>query len=69
MRLPPQSLKPLVSTLKIVPLPESVSVPMFSSVLDPEGNVVPTEAMQKAAATMLAELARWSGALKVLRQP
>ncbi len=58
-----------VSALGMMPLPEGVSIPFFAQHRDESGKFVGTEGMQKAARTMLDELARWAGALKPLREP
>jgi len=61
-----QALKPPLSALKVVPLFESVTLPLFSKQLQ-DGVFQATEANQSAAAAMLDELARWTTALKTLR--
>ena len=63
-----QSLKPLLTTLKVMPIPEAVALPSFATYLDEEGCFTPSEQVLAGARTMLDELFRWSEALKVLRQ-
>lgn len=62
-----QSIKPILTTLKMMPVPESVAVPGFGSFLGPDATFRPSEMMEKGAREMLDELARWAGALKPLR--
>lgn len=62
-----QSLKPLLTTVKIMPIPEGVALPMFSSHIDENGEFKPNELVTSSAAAMLDELHRWSEALKPLR--
>lgn len=63
-----QMSKLLLTSLKMVPLPEAVSIPYFSSQIDPAtGAFTANAAQEKAAAVMLDELLRWTDALRVLR--
>jgi hypothetical protein len=59
--------KMLLTSLKVVPLPESVSISFFLQLIDGSGVFQGSEALEKSATTMLGELVRWSGALKALR--
>jgi hypothetical protein len=61
-----QMTKLLVTTLKMVPLTEAVSIPFFSQQLA-DGVFTGNDAQAKSAKTMLDELARWNGALATLR--
>lgn len=61
-----QAAKLLVTSLKMMPIPEGVSFPFFSQHVQ-EGVLVPPESSAKAAQLMLDELAKWAGALKPLR--
>ena len=61
-----QMLKLPLTALKMVPLFESVTLPLFFKQLQ-DGVFQPTEANETAAAAMLDELARWTTALKTLR--
>lgn len=64
-----QMTKLLLTGLKIVPIPEAVTVPFFTSFIDKEtGAFGPDEKQEKAAVAMLDELLRWAEALMVLRQ-
>ncbi|WP_454692408.1 NADPH-dependent FMN reductase [Achromobacter aloeverae] len=62
-----QELKPLLNTLKIVPLNEQVMVPNFPQTLDENGKFQPTQLHADAAKVALDELLRWTDALKTLR--
>ena len=63
-----QMIRPVLTILKLVSIPEVVNIPFFSQHVDKQsGQFVGTEVHEKAAALMLAELLRWNGALAVLR--
>ncbi len=62
-----QMTKLLLTSLKVVPLPEAVSISFFMQLMDPSGVFQGSEPLEKSATTMLGELVRWSGALKALR--
>jgi NAD(P)H-dependent FMN reductase len=62
-----QAEKQLLTTLKMMPIPEGVPMPMVFQHLDENGNLVPAEIYKTSATTMLDELARWTEALKPLR--
>jgi NAD(P)H-dependent FMN reductase len=62
-----QTTKLTVSALGMMPLPEGVSIPFYTQLIDANGKFNGTEPLQKASATMLDELARWALALKPLR--
>jgi NAD(P)H-dependent FMN reductase len=62
-----QMAKLVLTSLRIVPLPEAVTIQTYASHLDPSGSFTGTETHEKAAGVMLDELARWSGALAPLR--
>jgi len=57
----------MLTSLKVMPMAEQVSIPMVGQQIDGEGVFTPTEGQGKGAAAMLTELARWAGALKPLR--
>ncbi|WP_346908365.1 NAD(P)H-dependent oxidoreductase [uncultured Roseibium sp.] len=63
-----QSLKPMLNALKMVPVPEAVTIPNYGEFLDDNGFNA-NELHEKGAADMLAELAKWAGALKSIRTP
>jgi NAD(P)H-dependent FMN reductase len=62
-----QQTKLLAGALKMVPVPEAVSIPMFTDYIDGEGNFKAVAHHEHAAQTMLDEMLRWSGALQSLR--
>ena len=64
-----QMLKQVVTTLKMVPIPESVSIPFIQQLLDDQGRLLPNEIMDQAGAAMLDELVTWTTALHTIRQP
>lgn len=64
-----QSLKPVLSGLKMVPMVESVAIPLFTSRIDAAGVFSSDKPMDAAAALMLDEIAKWEQALRALRVP
>ncbi len=62
-----QMLKQVVTTLKLTPLSEAVTVPFVVQFIDDEGEFVPNEVIEQSAKAMLDELLRVSAALAVLR--
>lgn len=62
-----QSEKLLLTSFKIMPLPEQVMIPMFPQHLDEQKNFTPNDIHLTSAKTMLDELARWGAALKAMR--
>lgn len=62
-----QAAKQLLTTLKMMPIPEGVPMPMVFQNLDENGNLKPLDIYKTSAATMLDELHRWAEALKPLR--
>lgn len=62
-----QMTKQILTTLKIVPIVEAVTIPFISKHMK-EGVFQPEDAHAKSAAAMLDELVRWTGALAALRQ-
>lgn len=62
-----QMLKQVVTTLKMTPLVESVSIPFVAQFLDEEGGVQANEVMERSADAMLSELVRVEAALRPLR--
>jgi NAD(P)H-dependent FMN reductase len=63
-----QQLKQVVTTLRMVPVVESVNIPFHSQFIDDEGRVHANETMEQAADAMLDELARLDSALRPLRR-
>ncbi len=64
-----QMLKQVVTTLKMVPVFDSVSIPFVQQFLDEERRLVPNDIMESAATAMLDELLRWTTSLRTLRAP
>jgi NAD(P)H-dependent FMN reductase len=62
-----QALKPLLTSVGIMPIPEGVALPMYQKLLDENGAFSASEQVTGGARTMLDELLRWSEALKPLR--
>ncbi|RZM24550.1 MAG: NADPH-dependent oxidoreductase [Pedobacter sp.] len=61
------SLKSDLSTLSVVPLAAAVNIPMFSKLINEEGEFEGSDISVKAGQAMLKELVRWTTALKPLR--
>jgi NAD(P)H-dependent FMN reductase len=64
-----QMLKQVVTTLKMVPVADSVNIPFVQQFLDEERRLQPNDIMEAAATAMLDELALWEGALGSFRAP
>jgi NAD(P)H-dependent FMN reductase len=64
-----QALKPVMLALRAVPVHEAVSIPFIYSTLDERGRFQGTPGLARAAADMLAEIARRERALRQLRGP
>lgn len=62
-----QMAKQLVTTLKMMPMVDGVTVPMVARTLDEQGAFISNELIDQSAQQMLDELARWTGALASLR--
>jgi NAD(P)H-dependent FMN reductase len=59
-----QQLKQVVTSLKMVPVVESVNIPFFSQFIDEAGVVRPSDSMARAADAMLDELLRVTALLR-----
>ncbi len=64
-----QMLKQVVTTLRMIPVLEAVSIPFVAQLIDHERRFVPTELVENAAVAMLDELDRVQAALAPLRKP
>lgn len=63
-----QMAKQALTALKMMPVPEAVSIPFYAQHLDRESGVFdPGEVQARAAGSMLDELLRWAEALRPLR--
>jgi NAD(P)H-dependent FMN reductase len=63
-----QMTKQVVTTLRMYPLTEAVSIPFVQQFVDDEGRMQPNETMDGAAKTMLDELVAVEKALRPLRE-
>ncbi|HEY3666835.1 MAG TPA: NAD(P)H-dependent oxidoreductase [Polyangiaceae bacterium] len=61
-----QMFKQTLCTLKVVPIPEAVTITFFSQLME-EHVFKGSEALEKSSVTMLDELSRWTEALRTLR--
>ncbi|GAA3310907.1 NADPH-dependent FMN reductase [Streptomyces cinereospinus] len=64
-----QMIKQVVTTLKMTPLSEAVSLPFVQQFVGEDGTLVPNEVMTASATAMFDELARVTEALRPLRTP
>ncbi len=63
-----QMAKQLVTTLKMMPMVEGVTVPMVAQSLDDQGEFVSNRLIDHSAQQMLAELGKWTDALMPLHR-
>lgn len=63
------ALRPIVAQLKMMAIPEGVTMQAFTQYFDGEGNFHPSEQLEGGATGMLAELEKWAKALAPLRHP
>lgn len=63
-----QMLKPVLTTLKMMPLSEAVSIPFVQQFLDENDEVRANAVMEQSATAMLDELGRWELSLRSLRR-
>ncbi|HVV17514.1 MAG TPA: NAD(P)H-dependent oxidoreductase [Polyangia bacterium] len=63
-----QSAKPVLTSLKIMPLPEAVAIPFVTKFVK-DGRFEGDENQAKSAVAMLDELHKWAAALAPLRAP
>jgi hypothetical protein len=60
--------KQTVTALKMMPIPEAVSISFVAQAIDKDTGVFKaTESQDRMAATMLDELSRWTASLATLR--
>lgn len=62
-----QAIKPLLTSVRLMPIPEGVMFMMASESIDNEGDLLANNHHETSASTMLDELLRWSSALAPLR--
>ncbi len=63
-----QMIKQVVTTLKMTPLIEAVSIPFVQQFLDGDQKIVPNETMLAAGKTMFDEMVRLTDSLRPLRE-
>jgi NAD(P)H-dependent FMN reductase len=63
-----QTARQLVTTMKMMPIPEGVALPTVFAQLGEKGAFSPNDLNAAGAKAMLDEIAKWAGALKPLRQ-
>jgi NAD(P)H-dependent FMN reductase len=63
-----QSLRPLLSALNMMPIPQGLPIPLFQTMIGEDGTFKPTEPIAAGVAPMLDELALWAKALQGMRQ-
>lgn len=64
-----QAAKLVVTTLRMMPMVEGVMVPMVAEHLAEDGGFISNGKIDLSATAMLDELARWTPALKSMREP
>jgi NAD(P)H-dependent FMN reductase len=62
-----QMLKQVLTTLKMVPVFDSVNIPFVAQFIGEDGALHPNDIMEGAAKAMLDELLRWESAVRPLR--
>jgi hypothetical protein len=62
------SLKADLSSMRVVPLFEAVHFPFFTKNINEQHELEVSELSEKAAATMLKELVRWTKGLKAISE-
>lgn len=62
-----QMLKQVVTAQKMMPVAESVNIPMFTKYIDEQGKFSGDAGLDKSAADMLDEIAKWGVSLKAMR--
>lgn len=63
-----QVCRAVMNTLGMMTLPGAVNIPFVTKFIDDEGEFRPNDPTEKGARAMMDELAKWSDALKPLRQ-
>jgi NAD(P)H-dependent FMN reductase len=63
-----QMLKQIVTAVRMMPLPEAVSIPFVSQYIN-DNRFTPVAVQEKSAGGMLDELYRWAEALQAMRGP
>lgn len=63
-----KELKTDLLPFKVVPILEAVNIPFFTEFINKDNQFIPNDVMLKSAKTMLDELTRWSGGLKIVKE-
>lgn len=63
-----QAIKPLLTSVNVMPLPVGVAIPFVSKHIDDTKTFVASEQHEQSARTMLDELRKWATALKSIRE-
>ncbi len=61
------NLKPDLLSLRIVPIPEAVNIPVLNQSIDETGMFIPNELVQTSCKTMLEQLHRWTKGMEQIR--
>ena len=61
------ALKPVLASLRMIPVVEAVSIPFFAQFLDEDDAFVPNTELEAGGKAMLDEMGRLTGALRTLR--
>ena len=62
-----QTIKPILTALKMAPIVEAVAIPFVNKLIDSSGRLAGDASLDKSAAAMLDELSKWDRALSTLR--
>lgn len=62
-----QTVKQLLTTMKVMTIPEGVGIPFVGQFIGEDGVFKPNDLVSAGVPVMLDELKKWSGALKTLR--
>lgn len=62
-----QNIKPLITTLSMMPIKEGITIQWVSRHIDDDGRFEPIDSHQSSGAAMLDALAEWSRALSTMR--
>lgn len=63
-----EAITPVLTALKMVPLPEAVTIPLVTRFIDDEGAFRPDQIITDASTAMFDALARWEDTLRPLRE-
>lgn len=63
-----QQVRLVLASLNMTVVSEAVTIPMYTQLLDEENNFIPTEQIEKTAASMLNSVSKWGKVLKQTRE-